>query len=43
MIKSEYFASPVYIEVKNEWATKIDKLCDPYIKQARDAQVENNE
>ena len=43
MIKSEYFASPVYIEEKNEWATKIDKLCDPYIKQARDAQVENNE
>jgi len=43
MIKSEYFASPVYIEEKNEWATKIDKLCDPYIKQAREAQVENNE
>ena len=43
MIKSEYFASPVYMEEKSEWATKIDKLCDPYIKQARDNQVENNE
>ena len=43
MIKSEYFASPIYVEEKTEWVTKIDRLCDPYIKQARDDQKENNE
>ena len=42
MIKSEYFASPVYIEEKPEWVENLDKLSDPYIKQARDDQEENN-
>ena len=42
MIKNEYFASPVYVEQKPEWAEKLDSLCNPYIKQARDAQEENN-
>ena len=42
MIKSEYFASPVYIEEKPEWVEKLDRLSNPYIKQARDDQEENN-
>ena len=42
MIKSEYFASPVYIEEKPEWVEKLNKLSDPYIKQARDDQKESN-
>jgi len=43
MIKSEYFASPVYIEEKPEWIEKLDNLSNPYIKQARDDQKENNQ
>jgi hypothetical protein len=43
MIKSEYFASPVYVEEKPQWVEKLDKLSDPYIKQARDDQKENNQ
>ena len=43
MIKSEYFASPVYIEEKPEWVNKLDNLSNPYIKQARDDQKENNQ
>ena len=43
MNKREYFASPVYDEIKPEWLEKLDKLCDPYIKEARDDQIENNE
>jgi len=43
MFKSEYFASPVYIEDKPEWVEKLDSLSDPYIKQARDEQKENNQ
>jgi len=42
MIKSEYFASPVYIEEKLEWVEKLDNFSNPYIKQARDDQEENN-
>ena len=42
MIKSEYFASPVYVEEKSEWVEKLDKLSNPYIKEARDEQKENN-
>jgi hypothetical protein len=42
MIKSEYFASPVYIEEKPEWVEKIDNFSNPYIKQARADQEENN-
>ena len=42
MIKSEYFASPVYIEEKPEWVEKLDNFSNPYIKQARDNQEENN-
>ena len=41
MIKSEYFASPIYIEEKPEWANKLDSLCDPFIKHAREEQKEN--
>ena len=43
MIKSEYFASPVYIEEKPEWVNKLNNLSNPYIKQARDDQKENNQ
>ena len=43
MIKSEYFASPVYIEEKPEWVDKLNNLSNPYIKQARDDQKENNQ
>ena len=42
MIKQEYFASPVYMEEKPEWVEKLDTLSNPYIKQARDDQKENN-
>jgi hypothetical protein len=35
MIKSEYFASPVYYEDKPEWVDKLNKLSDPYIAHAR--------
>ncbi len=40
MIKSEYFASPVYVEEKPDWVDKIDNICEPYIKNARDTQKE---
>ena len=43
MIKSEYFASPVYIEEKLEWVKKLDNLSNPYIEKAREDQKENNE
>tara|TARA_R110001592_G_scaffold114758_2_gene314875 strand:+ start:6516 stop:7187 length:672 start_codon:yes stop_codon:yes gene_type:complete len=43
MIKSEYFASPVYTEQKVDWVEKLDKLSDPYIKLARDNQLEYTE
>jgi uncharacterized protein (TIGR02466 family) len=36
MIKEEYFASPVYIEEKPEWAEKLNNLSNPYIKEARE-------
>ena len=42
MFKSEYFASPIYTEEKPEWVEKLDNLSNPYIKQARDGQEENN-
>ena len=42
MFKSEYFTSPVYHEEKPEWVDKLNKFSDPYIKQARDDQEENN-
>ena len=40
MIKSEYFASPVYNEQKVDWVEKLNTLCDPYIKNARDKEKE---
>ena len=43
MIKSEYFASPVYVEEKLDWVDKIDNICEPYIKNARDRQKEDLE
>ena len=43
MFKSEYFASPVYVEEKPEWVDKLNNLSNPYIKQARDDQKENNQ
>ena len=42
MIKQEYFSSPVYNEDKSEWVDNLNKLCDPYIAQARKDQEENN-
>ena len=42
MNKSEYFSSPVYYEEKPEWVSKLDKLSDPYIQQARKDQEEHN-
>ncbi len=38
MIKSEYFASPVYMEEKKEWVENINSLCNPYISDARNKQ-----
>ena len=43
MIKQEYFSSPVYNEDKSEWVDNLNKLCDPYIAQARKDQEKNNE
>ena len=40
MIKSEYFASPVYMEEKKEWVENINNLCNPYISDARNKQSE---
>lgn len=43
MIKSEYFASPIYHEDKPEWVEKLNRLCDPYIDQAiKSKEDENN-
>ena len=42
MNKQEYFSSPIYEEYKPEWVSKLDKLCDPYIAQARKDKVEDN-
>ena len=42
MNKSEYFASPVYYEDKPEWVSKLDKLCDPYINEARKDKKDEN-
>ena len=35
MNKVEYFASPIYDELKPEWLDKLNKLSDPYITDAR--------
>ena len=43
MIKSEYFSSPVYTEQKPDWIERLDKLCDPYIKHAREEKKEDNQ
>ena len=43
MIKSEYFASPIYDEEKPEWVEKLDNLSNPYIDKAREKEKENNE
>ena len=43
MIKAEYFASPVYAESKLDWIERLDKLCDPYIKHAREEKKEDNQ
>jgi len=43
MIKSEYFASPVYVEEKPNWVEKLDNLSNPYINKAREDQKENTE
>jgi uncharacterized protein (TIGR02466 family) len=42
MFKQEYFKSPVYNERRPEWVDNLNKLCDPYIAQARKDQEENN-
>ena len=42
MNKEEYFSSPVYYEDKPEWVSNLNKLSDPYIKQAREKEEENN-
>ena len=43
MIKQEYFSSPVYNEDKSEWVDNLNRLCDPYIVQARKDREKNNE
>ncbi len=40
MIKQEYFSSPIYYEDKPEWLDKLNKLSDPYIVDAREANSE---
>ena len=42
MIKQEYFKSQLYNERRPEWFDNLNKLCDPYIAQARKDQEENN-
>ncbi len=42
MIKSEYFASPIYHEDKPEWVEKLNRLCDPYIDQAIKSKKDEN-
>jgi len=42
MFKQEYFKSPVYNERKPEWVDHLNKLCDPYVAQARKDQEKNN-
>jgi uncharacterized protein (TIGR02466 family) len=42
MFKQEYFRSPVYNERKPEWVDHLNKLCDPYVAQARKDQEKNN-
>jgi len=43
MFKQEYFKSPVYNERKPEWVDHLNKLCDPYVAQARKDQENNTE
>ena len=44
MYKNEYFASPVYHEDKPEWVNNFNRLCDPYIVEARkDLEKSNTE
>ena len=43
MIKSEFFASPVFLEQKPEWSETLNNLCNSYIDKARENQKENNE
>ena len=42
MNKVEYFASPIYDELKPEWLDKLNKLSDPYITDARKKAEPNN-
>ena len=43
MNKSEYFASPIYVDTKPEWTDRLNVLSDPYILESREDQKENNE
>tara|TARA_R100001086_G_C11796973_1_gene247860 strand:+ start:199 stop:846 length:648 start_codon:yes stop_codon:yes gene_type:complete len=38
----EYFKTPIYVEEKPEWVDPINKVCDPYIKEAKELK-ENKE
>ena len=37
---NEYFKTPVYVEEKPEWVDPINKVCDGYIKKAKDLHKE---
>ena len=43
MYKNEYFSSPVYHEDKPEWVNNFNRLCDPYIVEARKNLEKDNE
>ena len=38
----EYFKTPIYVESLTEWVDPINKVCDPYIKEAKEIK-ENKE
>ena len=42
MIKNEYFSSPIYFDEKPEWINKLNRLCDPFIENAREGMKEEN-
>lgn len=37
---NDYFKTPVYAEEKPEWVNPINKICDPYIKKAKELNKE---
>ena len=41
LTESNFFCTPIYFDEKKDWVDKLNKLSDPYIKEARDRNKPN--